>query len=236
VVADGDRAVPWPALAEAAWQSADWPAALRAATVRWFLADWARLRGVSCPDDFARAFDARWRAAQRVTDDGDARAWAHARGLTGKELAAQLAGRALAAWLEASGPAAFGIDRDRETCARIDGALAAIARGPAVATAESTLLAGWARDAGVRCPGGERVPRWARWGMASAASRRAISRRVGVMPRSLRRALVDLVTAEWLVAVGPRGFGRAEDLGVAAVQDLQFQGALPELLARRRAS
>jgi hypothetical protein len=171
-----------------------------------------------------------------VTDDGAARAWAHARGLTGKDLAAQLAGRALAAWLEASGPAAFGIDRDSETCTRIDGVLASIARGPALAAGHSALLAAWARDAGVRCPGSERVQRWARWGIASAAARRRVARRAGVLPRSLRRALVDLATAEWLVAVGPRGFGRVEDRGVAAVQDLQFTGSIRELLARRRAS
>ncbi|APR75901.1 Hypothetical protein A7982_01248 [Minicystis rosea] len=74
---------------------------------RWFLLHWARARGIACPAEVVARFVGRWENEHGVTDR---RAFLRANGLTESELQALLEERALADWLVASGPAAFGLD------------------------------------------------------------------------------------------------------------------------------
>jgi hypothetical protein len=73
---------------------------------RWLRVRWATERGVSCPPDELAAFTRAFEVAHGVVDRA---AWLRSVGLTSIEYERELADRALAAWLDAVGPAAFGI-------------------------------------------------------------------------------------------------------------------------------
>lgn len=230
VVRDAGRTIAWPELAEAASRSPSWPAAYQRVLVRWFLADWARLRGIVCPEAFARAYEARWRADHQVGEPG---AWARARGLTAGELAALLAERALVAWLEDTGRGALGLDAGEAADAP------AVARVQALLGEDSSRLAfvaAWARASGLRCPRAVRADLWTRWAVASDAQRRALARRAEAPAAVVRRVLEDRALAAWVLAHGPHGFGCSPDLYIATVLELQLTCALAELVPWQRAS
>jgi hypothetical protein len=231
-------AVPWPDVARVARQSAHWPAARLRATARWFLTDWARLRGLVCPGDFARSFEARWRRAEHVGDGaGDRAAWSRARGLTSRECAALIGHDALVAWLRGEGPAAFGLEWEADEGARIDSLLSATGAGSSLSADESAFIAGWARDCGVRCPRRAREERLTSWGLLSVPARRDASRELAIAPGRLARILDRCALADWVVAQGPEGFGLTAHLDLAIIQELQFSGRLvAELRAPARTS
>lgn len=237
-VVDGPAGtVPWSDVARAAWQSAEWPGARLRATVRWFLTDWARLRGLVCPDDFARSFQARWSAAAEVEDRADDRAaWSRARGLTSRECAALIGQSALVAWLRGEGPAAYGLEWDAGEAARVDGLLAATGAGSSLSADEAAFIAGWARECGVRCPRRAREESLTSWGLHSVPARRAAARELAIPRGRLARILDRRAVADWVVAQGPEGFGRTADIDVAAIQELQLAGPGAEVRARARAS
>jgi hypothetical protein len=177
----------------------------------------------------------------------DVAAWSRARGLTSREQAALLAGRALEAWLLEAGPAAFGLDRappaaprtlaavDAAARARVDSLVAAAGDAPALRADEAAFIAAWARDAGVRCPRAERDACWAGWALGSAAARRDAAAVLGISPGQLRRMLEERALAEWVAARGPGGLGRMNDIDLGAVQELQFSRPIAEILAQEAA-
>jgi len=233
VVGDAGRTIAWSQLADAASRSPSWPAAWRRVLVHWFLVDWARLHGVTCPEAFARSFEAGWRAIHQV---GEVGAWARARGLTSRELAGLLAERALVDWLRDAGPEALGLAHDAALSARVDALLAPAAPPLGAAASELAFVAAWARASGVRCPRAVRDAHWKLWSVASDAARRELARRAGAPAAVVRRVLEDRATAAWVLATGPNGFARSADLELATVLELQLTCAIADLSPWQRAS
>ncbi|MDY7230452.1 TfuA-like protein [Hyalangium rubrum] len=215
-------------LFRAARQSQElWDATSQRVLRQWFILDWARQRELTCPETSVRAFESHWARANDVVDAGT---WARAHGLTRQEHTALLAERALLSWLLESGPGAFGLEWDRDAVARLEAHLSR-ERPPRTSEAEErAFIVAWARESGVRCPPAERDALFASWGLGSATSQVDAARSLELAPERLLRVLEERALAEWVIAQGPTRFGRAHDLEVAVVQELQLSGRTASLL------
>jgi hypothetical protein len=73
---------------------------------RYFVLQWAKQTGVSCPSDYSQAFAEQWAQEHDMDDEGD---WFRANGLLTGTHRRLLGERALEDWIVRQGPAAFGI-------------------------------------------------------------------------------------------------------------------------------
>ncbi|WP_201756500.1 TfuA-like protein [Corallococcus silvisoli] len=205
-----------------------WDATSRRVVCQWFILDWARQRGLTCPEDFARASERRWAAEHDVVDAG---AWARAQGLTRQEHAALLAEHALSAWLIESGPGAFGLEWDQDSVTRVQARLFREGASRTLDAETWPFIVAWAHENGLGCPVVERDALLASWGLGSIAEQAEAARSLELPQERLRRILEERALLEWMLAQGPTRLGRAHDLEVAVVQELQFLGRVTDLLA-----
>ncbi|HEY0991597.1 MAG TPA: TfuA-like protein [Kofleriaceae bacterium] len=224
----GDASIGWTDLRNAMKRSrADWGARLARFKIDWCLADLARLRGATCPDDAYRAYVTRW---TREQDGHDLATALRLRGLTPREHAEILAMRAHVRWLREAGPAILQIPWDRAAGERLARALPATAAAGALRADDAAFLSAWLEAHGFSAPRSDRQRRLAAWKLTPDARRREPVHG-SVSLAGWRQALDQRIAATWLLTSGLEAFGRFIDPEMNTVQAFQFSAPFAELSA-----